>query len=755
MTRRPSTAGLGAKLRNRVAARRATRVAIVVPVVLWVLIHIPPLAGSALFGVFAALSLLLFADFGGPLRDRFAAYAATTALGTPIILVGVVLGQTAWSASVIMFVVALIIGLAGVLRGPVASAQTVLLLVTVLAVTSAPPGSQWTAIVCWLVGGLAAGVAAGTMWPAQPSRRLLEPLGELYHMAGTAVRTRWVDDDEPGCTACLTDMDSRLQALHGQFDGNLLRPSGLTNMDRAIAQWVDLVGRVRAYQRWPHSRTVVDEDQATVDEINADLAKTVATELELIGTDIETEDHGVSATTIQQARDRHLERTTEWVAQRRGVLPAERIRDVIDASFPLRLTAISTELAAASANPQAHFDDPVLAGELAQARRGVRDRISRNIAWTSPWFRNALRSAIALAIAVALAKSLGLQHGFWIVLGALTALRFDALGTGRTAMQALLGTAAGVGVGAALILAFGNQPLAWWFLLPLVLLVTGYTPGNFSLTVGQAGFSVTVIVLFSVLFPATLATAELRLIDVAIGLGVSLVVSAVMWPHGVVASLHNRMTDAFTASSDYLLMSMDYVVGGAVDRQLLDDFARRSSVALERAREAYDLSVAQKPPHSVPVRKWFRAALVVRHIDAAARQLPGAAKRVTDAHGGRTVPEPLVGPILDTTRDVRENLHGVVASWKETDMARSVSDEADAPIVMPLSMDPDDRSVQTVAELRHAIDRWIAEPSDWHGVGPDPRPVVLSWTADWEAFIAWNADLLEEALKPSAPAATH
>lgn len=71
------------KASSGVALRRATRVAVVVPPTLLLFLSIPYTRGSALFGVFGALALLLFADFGGPMRDRAIAYAATTAAGYP------------------------------------------------------------------------------------------------------------------------------------------------------------------------------------------------------------------------------------------------------------------------------------------------------------------------------------------------------------------------------------------------------------------------------------------------------------------------------------------------------------------------------------------------------------------------------------------------------------------------------------------------------------------------------------------------
>ena len=92
---------------------------------------------------------------------------------------------------------------------------------------------------------------------------------------------------------------------------------------------------------------------------------------------------------------------------------------------------------------------------------------------------------MALSISIAVAKSVTLEHPFWIVLGTLSALRFDALGTGRTARQALIGTGAGVLVGAILILFFGPDPQLWWLVFPAVLFLAAYTPGTFSLAIGR------------------------------------------------------------------------------------------------------------------------------------------------------------------------------------------------------------------------------------------------------------------------------
>ena len=745
---------LGAKLRNGVALRRATRAAVVVPPVLFVMLSVPYLQQAAVFGVFGVLSLLLFADFGGPLRDRFLAYVITTAVGVPLIVLGITVGQQPLRAALIMFVVAMIVGTAAVLRGMIAGAQTVLLLATVLSLTAASPGTQIPAMVTWTIGGLAAAVAALVLWPARPSLKLFRQLSTLYGEAATLMRTRWADPDPQAYEAALSQFDADLKALRASYDGNLLRPSGLTDTDRSIAQLVDLLTRLRGYHKWVD---VVPADSPPAPELHAateKFAAVVADELDRISRElVNPKGHSVDPDRIRLARNAHLDAVNAWVAAHRATWPGADVRRELDDLFPLRVASVSTELASASAEGDTNFYDATLESNLAATGEGPWRRFTRNLTWSSPWFRNALRAAIALSISVWLAKDLGLDHAFWIVLGTLTALRFDALGTGRTAVQALAGTAAGVLIGAGLIEVVGDNTTVWWILLPIALLITGYTPGNFSLAAGQAGFSVTVIVVFSLFAPATLATAELRLLDVTIGLVVSLTVSLLMWPRGVVATLHQRMTTAISAATDHLLMSIDYLVGGAVDEELLDEFGARSAIAMDQAREAYDLSIAQKPPQTVPIGRWFRVAIAARHVDVAARLLPGIARTVEARGGDRAIPLSLTGPMLAAAHDSRQHLRAVIAAWQDETEAQQTA-ELDPDAVQTGSMNEAATQCEEVTCLRASIDEWLQTPSQWTGTGADPIPALVTWTADWNAFIAWNADLLERTLKEPAPTTT-
>ena len=99
---------------------------------------------------------------------------------------------------------------------------------------------------------------------------------------------------------------------------------------------------------------------------------------------------------------------------------------------------------------------------------------------------NSLRGAAGLGLAVLAARLTGVQHSFWVVLGALSVLRSNALNTGQDAVRAMIGTVAGFIAGAALLVGIGTSTTLLWFLLPLVVFLAGVAPAVISFAGGQA-----------------------------------------------------------------------------------------------------------------------------------------------------------------------------------------------------------------------------------------------------------------------------
>jgi uncharacterized membrane protein YccC len=717
------------------ALRRAARAALILPATLFVALQLPFISQGALLAAFSCLSQTLFADFGGPKKRRLIAYLATTAAGVPLIIAGTA-ASTNLPASVAMaFVVALIVGLLAVLRGVIAAAQTVLLLATVLALTAVPVEHLWPSVAAWVFGGLVAATAAVTLWPLESTRPIQRRIADVLDAIADACQARWIDDDLAALKDARVRSTEALTALHSLYDGNLQRPSGVTESDRALAELVDEVGRLRYLQRWEDLSPQRDPHLAA---LMATECRQVADSLRRCAQRLRGARQALSSQALMDLRRQNLDDMAQWLADRQLNHPSTSdLRAELDDAFPLRITTlVASRITDLTITATPRKDDvltviPDAASSLAPA--SARQRIASHLSWESPWFRNAARTAVALSISVAVAKSVSLEHPFWIVLGTLSALRFDALGTGRQAWQALVGTTAGVAIAAGVLTVVGDRPPVWWALLPVVVFIAAYTPGTMSFAAGQAAFTVTVIVLFSIIEPSGIELVEARWLDVILGLAISLIVSLLMWPRGVLESLYKRLGEAMTNACDYYVATTDWIADGAIDDRLLDGFEQRSRQSLDRAREALDLSIVQRPPETIALQRWTALANTIRHVDFAARLAPQTRVNVSLRGGKRVVPLALVGPLLTCSNDVRRRLDDATAVWATQREATTFDPRL-----------PDFEVAESVALLRAAIDSYLANPEAWDGDGPDPRPVIVTWLTDWCALFDESAQVLSQ-----------
>jgi hypothetical protein len=186
--------------------------------------------------------------------------------------------------------------------------------------------------------------------------------------------------------------------------------------------------------------------------------------------------------------------------------------------------------------------------------------VARHASVRSVWFANSLRGAVAIAAAVAVADLTGVQHGFWVVLGTLSVLRTNASGTGATALRALGGTVIGFVVGAAVLAAIGTGQTALWVAFPLAVLIAAYAPGTAPFTIGQAAFTIVIVVLFNLLVPVGWTVGLLRVEDVAIGCAVSAVVGVLFWPRGAASLVGDDLADAFRRDAEYLTQAVDWAL---------------------------------------------------------------------------------------------------------------------------------------------------------------------------------------------------
>ena len=264
-------------------------------------------------------------------------------------------------------------------------------------------------------------------------------------------------------------------------------------------------------------------------------------------------------------------------------------------------------------------DGPLAAGRLGgligAARLAARHADPRSV-----WFRSSLRGAVALAAAVLVADLLDVQHGFWVVLGTLSVLRTNAAATGATVLRALAGTVVGFAIGAALMLAIGTNPTTLWIVLPVAVLVASYTPGTAPFAMGQAAFTITVIVLFNLLVPVGWKVGLVRVQDVVLGCAVSLLVGLLFWPRGAGAAVGDDLADAFRAGAAYLTQAVDWSLGR---RQAAPDTAIAASSAGIRLDDALRLYLAEQGTKRMNKRDLWTLVLATTRLRLTATSLAG------------------------------------------------------------------------------------------------------------------------------------
>jgi uncharacterized membrane protein YccC len=265
----------------------------------------------------------------------------------------------------------------------------------------------------------------------------------------------------------------------------------------------------------------------------------------------------------------------------------------LDAPFRIRAATYAARQAAGYALRATGADVPELdwpepepqsARPTLQASK-QRARVHASVA--SVWFQNSLRGAAGLAIAVYIAQRTGVQHGFWVVLGTLSVLRSNALGTSRSILSALAGTAVGIVLGSALLIAIGTHEGVLWAVLPVAVLVAAYAPRAISFAAGQAGFTVFVLILFNLIAPVGWKVGLVRVEDVAIGFAISLGVGLLFWPRGAAALLRQDLAVAYARVADYLAATARQLIDGGTSGDAVHATRAAADTAVRRLDDAF------------------------------------------------------------------------------------------------------------------------------------------------------------------------
>ncbi|MFL6049376.1 MAG: FUSC family protein [Gaiellales bacterium] len=571
---------------DKAALKTAARAAIVMPAVFAFADTVIGQPQTSIFAAFGSFAMLVLVDVEGPPLPRMCAYLALTAVGATFITIGTLCSRNAWLGAGVMAVIGFCVLMSGVINGYIAALSTGALLTFVLPVTIPAPNS---AIPDRLEGwALAAGAGICAVMLLWPSRRR----ADLQHDAARAMRAVAQAAAVPdGADVNLREARDAVDRLGRRSLGSQHRPTGPTGRTAALAALPDELDWLLSFLGPP---VIASGGEQDAEAMAATAAVLMAGAERLDGRDERPDFQRLDAAraAVAQAEVRRLLE-----------LPAdasdEALREVVEPPFRIRAATYSARQLGGYALRATGADAPELdQSDVAQPSGGgaleATERLAAEHAGLgSIWFRNSVRGAVGLAVAVFIAQRTGLQHGFWVVLGTLSVLRSNALATGWSVLSALAGTAAGIVLGALLVIAIGTHQAVLWGVLPIAVLVAAYAPRGISFAAGQAGFTVVLFVLFNLIQPVGWSVGLVRVEDVAIGFAISLGVGVLFWPRGAASLLRDHLATAFGRGSEYVVATARESVTGAAAAEAARA-ARAADGAAHRLDDAFRLYLAER-----------------------------------------------------------------------------------------------------------------------------------------------------------------
>ena len=700
---------------------------------------------AALFGAFAAFAALGFCNFGGPPSRRTMAYAGYLVASTPLVALGTLVSRSTVPAAALTAVVTFAVVMGETFGTYWEAARNATILAFVLAAAVEAPNSQVDdRVLGWLAACVLAGVLALVMFPSIERHRVRRAVADVLARAADALTA---PADAPA--AALPALDAARRALHS-LTGISFRPVGAARTDRALKISVIEAERIGRLVHLHHERGggPTADDIALVAETASVLTATAA----MLRTMPPAPPTAPDLTALEDARARHRAALGQTAMDAAGVGDADEAVLVIDRKFPLRrlslLTLAAAQNGATAVGLARHpIDAPGLGAltvdpsELAAASATER-QLRGDLNLQSVRFRNAVRAAVGLAAAMTLAKLTNIEHGFWVVLGTLSVLRSNALGTQRTALQAVAGTIVGFALASALMEAFGDDARWLWVAFPILAFLTAYTPGTVNFMVGQAFFTVLVVDLFNLSVPEGWHTGLVRVQDIAIGVTVSLVVGFVLWPRGADGVVRRAFADMLHADADAFADAVDRMADGegasadesrtAVRRTEAEAARGRALLALEVLASERGVEQADRPP-------WSDLLVLGTGAEWAADGIVRDGTGSTSAGACETVRADIVVRARRVERELRAKADAIAEmpepSMKLTDQAAL---QAGDPMLAP---NEDDVRVVPNEQLAADLTRCVQEGGE--------LPVDLLWSREWILHV--ERVLHMQAVTPATP----
>jgi uncharacterized membrane protein YccC len=614
------------------ALRTAARAAIVMPAVFAFADKVIGDPQTSLFAGFGSIAMLVFVDFTGPPRSRFVAYLALACAGAANIVLGTLCSQNTWLAAAAMAVVGFTILFSGAINGYFAAAGTSALLTFVIPVTLVAPVSAIPArLEGWALAAAAGICAHMLLWPAPPRDTLRADAARACVSLADLAESTLAGDRSAIATRARGARDA-VDGFRSRFLATPHRATAQTGRTAAVASLVDEVDWLLSLLEPPADSPPLESGRK--DDAEA-MAATIAV-LRASAARLDGRDERPDLARLDKAQEAQAQGLAGQISElpplwdgqalEAALGPAFRVRSISDAARQIAGYAAAAGAPKLDESRLVRWDS---ASRWARsALQGTKQFVVEHVSLRSVWFRNSIRGAAGLAVAVYIAQRTGLQHDFWIVLGTLSVLRSNALGTGWSILSALAGTAVGILVGAALVIAIGTHEAVLWVVLPVAILLAAYAPRAISFAAGQAGFTVVLFVVFNLIQPSGWEVGLVRIEDVAIGFAISLGVGLLFWPRGAAALLRENLAAAYARSADYVAAAARQLVGGG-DPARSAGASQAAAAATHRLDDAFRQYLTERSARRVNVESVGTLVAGAARVRRAGQSL-SALGRMTD-----------------------------------------------------------------------------------------------------------------------------
>ncbi|HTF10519.1 MAG TPA: FUSC family protein, partial [Asanoa sp.] len=611
--------------------RRALRAAIVLPVAAAVSFTVGGGSQTPLYTIFGSVALLIMVDFPGNRPARALAYCGLGLNGAVLITVGTFVAPHLWVSVALMFVLGVAVTFAGVLSEIVAAGQRATLLMFVLPACT-PVGPLPERLLGWLIALAICVPCALFLFPPRHHDELRAHAARVCNRL--ADRLEGAGSEREATKA--------MNALYDTFLGADYRPVALTAGSRALVRVVDDLGwlsdqitddtgRLLGAMRDPALRVL--RDSAAVLRLPTVAERAVRS--------ADLRDALAELRSVAQARYR--EDITELLGESSDEAAVAVGRELLNVRTIAATIAVTGRIIRNAAAADARPVWARVLGRRLPETVAVAAITKGFLATRAVVLRNSLRTGLGLALAVAVTHVFPVEHGFWVVLGAMSVLRSSALTTGTRVLRAVAGTTAGFVLGAVVIEVLGVDPVVLWMLMPIVAFGSAYVPEVGSFVAGQAAFTMMVLINFNLIVPTGWQVGLIRVEDVVVGAMVGIVVSVLLWPRGATAAVSTAIEEARTVGATFLKAAVLRVTRGASE-DATDRVIALSHEALSTSRTVDD-AVRQYLSESGGTTE-LRAP-VVRAANRAIR-LRAAAELIADV-----VPPPL--EVYPRTREVLES----------------------------------------------------------------------------------------------------